>query len=346
MSRLAYLLAHGVKEGLVASPYDWPGVHCARALVEGKPVSGRWRRPDARIQSAAQGPPSGSGSLRRARAAHARSAALLADAGACGLSRSNPGDDRGDRDRRAAAPGGDRKAAARSRSDLPPGPASRAQPDQEGAGTARSCRGAGGASSPSAGLLQFSRRLPASRPPAPRRSEGSRVPRRSLPPSPSGAIRRPKRLGLARKPARAPGPDANSVASVAAGSPEIRSFAAQRRPSRRAAQTSRPIQRPFPPLPLGRKRLAPPAASSADASACTSPLPTTTTSSGPGWQPFRPLECLAPPGDVTGDFLGTLPGQGPALPGRRPSRRKRWHPCRRPCRQARRRRGLPGEVGF
>ncbi len=42
VGRLVYLLAHGVKEGLVASPYDWPGVHCARELVEGKPVSGRW----------------------------------------------------------------------------------------------------------------------------------------------------------------------------------------------------------------------------------------------------------------------------------------------------------------
>lgn len=42
VSRLAYLLAHGVKEGLVASPLDWPGVHGARELVEGKPVSGRW----------------------------------------------------------------------------------------------------------------------------------------------------------------------------------------------------------------------------------------------------------------------------------------------------------------
>ena len=43
VGRLAYLLAHGVKEGLVDSPYDWPGVHCARELVEGQPVSGRWR---------------------------------------------------------------------------------------------------------------------------------------------------------------------------------------------------------------------------------------------------------------------------------------------------------------
>ena len=43
VSRLSYLLAQGVKEGLVASPYDWPGAHCARALAEGKTVSGFWR---------------------------------------------------------------------------------------------------------------------------------------------------------------------------------------------------------------------------------------------------------------------------------------------------------------
>lgn len=43
VARLAYVLAHGVKEGLVASPCDWPGVHCARALAEGTLVSGRWQ---------------------------------------------------------------------------------------------------------------------------------------------------------------------------------------------------------------------------------------------------------------------------------------------------------------
>ena len=42
VGRLSYVLAHGVKEGLVASPLDWPGVHCARALTEGTIVSGHW----------------------------------------------------------------------------------------------------------------------------------------------------------------------------------------------------------------------------------------------------------------------------------------------------------------
>ena len=37
-NRLRYLLAHGVKEGLVESPLDWPGVHAAKALVHGLEV--------------------------------------------------------------------------------------------------------------------------------------------------------------------------------------------------------------------------------------------------------------------------------------------------------------------
>lgn len=42
VQRLEYLLAQGCKEGLVASPLEWPGVHCAHALVSGKPVDGLW----------------------------------------------------------------------------------------------------------------------------------------------------------------------------------------------------------------------------------------------------------------------------------------------------------------
>ena len=42
IARLRYLLAHGVKEGLVATPLDWPGAHCARALLDGQPLTGRW----------------------------------------------------------------------------------------------------------------------------------------------------------------------------------------------------------------------------------------------------------------------------------------------------------------
>lgn len=52
LGRLSYVLAQGVKEGLVASPYDWPGVHCARALAEGTAVSGSWH--DRTLESKAR----------------------------------------------------------------------------------------------------------------------------------------------------------------------------------------------------------------------------------------------------------------------------------------------------
>ena len=39
---LRYLLAHGVKEGLVDRVRDWPGVHCASHLMDGTPMQGLW----------------------------------------------------------------------------------------------------------------------------------------------------------------------------------------------------------------------------------------------------------------------------------------------------------------
>lgn len=42
VARLKYLLSHGAKEGLVACPLDWPGVHCAASLLTGRPLRGRW----------------------------------------------------------------------------------------------------------------------------------------------------------------------------------------------------------------------------------------------------------------------------------------------------------------
>ncbi len=39
---LKYILSQGVKEGLVKRPEEWPGVHCAHALVTGAPLKGRW----------------------------------------------------------------------------------------------------------------------------------------------------------------------------------------------------------------------------------------------------------------------------------------------------------------
>ena len=42
VGRLKYLLAHGVKEGLVARVEEWPGVCSAGALLHGKPLEGYW----------------------------------------------------------------------------------------------------------------------------------------------------------------------------------------------------------------------------------------------------------------------------------------------------------------
>ena len=39
---LKYVISQGVKEGLVARPQDWPGVHCARALSTGSTLKGVW----------------------------------------------------------------------------------------------------------------------------------------------------------------------------------------------------------------------------------------------------------------------------------------------------------------
>ena len=42
LARLRYVLSHGAKEGLVDSPRDWPGAHCAPFLLSGRPIRGRW----------------------------------------------------------------------------------------------------------------------------------------------------------------------------------------------------------------------------------------------------------------------------------------------------------------
>jgi hypothetical protein len=43
VARLAYVLSHGAKERLVATPQEWPGVHCVRPLLTGEPVvEGIW----------------------------------------------------------------------------------------------------------------------------------------------------------------------------------------------------------------------------------------------------------------------------------------------------------------
>ena len=42
VARLAYILEHGVKEGLVERPQHWPGVHCVQALLTGAELEGTW----------------------------------------------------------------------------------------------------------------------------------------------------------------------------------------------------------------------------------------------------------------------------------------------------------------
>jgi REP element-mobilizing transposase RayT len=42
VERFRYVLAHGIKEGLVGRVTDWPGVHCAQALLTGETVQGYW----------------------------------------------------------------------------------------------------------------------------------------------------------------------------------------------------------------------------------------------------------------------------------------------------------------
>ena len=42
IARLKYVLAHGVKEGLVEKVSQWPGVHAAPALLSGQSVEGTW----------------------------------------------------------------------------------------------------------------------------------------------------------------------------------------------------------------------------------------------------------------------------------------------------------------
>ena len=42
LDRVAYVLSHGCKEGLVRRPEDWPGIHCVHALRDGVPLYGTW----------------------------------------------------------------------------------------------------------------------------------------------------------------------------------------------------------------------------------------------------------------------------------------------------------------
>ena len=42
IERLRYVLSNTVKENLVARVCDWEGLHCAQALIDGRPMAGMW----------------------------------------------------------------------------------------------------------------------------------------------------------------------------------------------------------------------------------------------------------------------------------------------------------------
>ncbi len=61
VARLAYILGHGVKEGLVERPQQWPGVHCAHTLLTGAALEGTWFDRTAEYDARRRGEPVGSG---------------------------------------------------------------------------------------------------------------------------------------------------------------------------------------------------------------------------------------------------------------------------------------------
>jgi len=42
LGRIRYILSHGVKEGLVATPEEWPGLSCLSMMLDGEPRRFRW----------------------------------------------------------------------------------------------------------------------------------------------------------------------------------------------------------------------------------------------------------------------------------------------------------------
>lgn len=52
VDRLRYILAHGVKEGLVRKVLDWPGLHCAGQLLRGMALTFNWYNWTARWKAA------------------------------------------------------------------------------------------------------------------------------------------------------------------------------------------------------------------------------------------------------------------------------------------------------
>ena len=180
VGRLSYVLAQGVKEGLVASPFDWPGVHCAQALTEGTTISGRWH--DRTLESRARRK-----GLPLEPQAFVEQEELQLTPLPCWKSLT-PEEYRARVQQLIEAIEADArlrqeetgKAPLGRRRRLPAESSSRAEPDQEGPSPAGACRGSGGASQPSQGLLRLPRSLPIRREPASRGRDGFRVPRRRV----------------------------------------------------------------------------------------------------------------------------------------------------------------------
>jgi len=55
IDRLKYLLAHGVKEGLVERLEQWPGAHCVHSLLTGEPLEGIWHERDQETRARNRG---------------------------------------------------------------------------------------------------------------------------------------------------------------------------------------------------------------------------------------------------------------------------------------------------
>ena len=59
VGRLRYLLQQGVKEGLVASPRQWPGAHGTKALLTSRPAAGIWIDRTAQFRALQRGEEAG-----------------------------------------------------------------------------------------------------------------------------------------------------------------------------------------------------------------------------------------------------------------------------------------------
>lgn len=57
VGRLRYILEQGVKEGLVTSPFHWPGAHSTRNLATGEPLRGVWIDRTAQYRARLKGDP-------------------------------------------------------------------------------------------------------------------------------------------------------------------------------------------------------------------------------------------------------------------------------------------------